>query len=169
MGCDDYSKKSVDRKTRSDCHQRRVYKDDVAKIFLGSVMDTLKFTAMPFGLTNAPVVFMELMSRFQQRWNSGAKRKLYRCGRIQMGNEDLGIADGSRWFRIIMTREEQGFGSMLEREKVIACTSRNEGSYERIAWLTWIEHEAKITMDVIAKLPSLSSGYDAIGCSQWTD
>ncbi|GKB29684.1 hypothetical protein Tco_0869085 [Tanacetum coccineum] len=27
----------------------------------------------------------------------------------------------------------------------------------------------KITMDVIAKLPSLSSGYDAIGCSQWTD
>ncbi|GJT88393.1 hypothetical protein Tco_1070110 [Tanacetum coccineum] len=79
--------------------------------------------------------------KFQQRWNSGAKRKLYRCGRIQMGNEDLGIADGSRWFRIIMTREEQGFGSMLEREKVIACTSRNE---VKVRWdskrgpeLTW--------------------------------
>ncbi|GJW69339.1 hypothetical protein Tco_0123763 [Tanacetum coccineum] len=27
----------------------------------------------------------------------------------------------------------------------------------------------KITKDVIAKLPSLNSGYDVIGCSQWTD
>ncbi|GKF39381.1 hypothetical protein Tco_0119442 [Tanacetum coccineum] len=27
----------------------------------------------------------------------------------------------------------------------------------------------EIIKDVIAKLPSLSSGYDAIGCSQWTD
>ncbi|GJW71676.1 hypothetical protein Tco_0128593 [Tanacetum coccineum] len=62
----------------------------------GCVMDTLKFTAMPFGLTNAPAVFMELMSRvredvrevFQQR-GSGAKRKLSRCGRNQMGNEPI--------------------------------------------------------------------------------
>ncbi|GKE28041.1 hypothetical protein Tco_1443425 [Tanacetum coccineum] len=81
-----------------------------ASVFLGrNKVETLKFTAMPFGLTNAPAVFMELMSRvgvrvtreddrgvtegredvrevFQQR-RSGAKRKLSKCGRNQMGNE----------------------------------------------------------------------------------
>ncbi|GJY90889.1 hypothetical protein Tco_0506085 [Tanacetum coccineum] len=36
----------------------------------GCVMDTLKFTAMPFGLTNAPAVFMELMSRSKEEYES---------------------------------------------------------------------------------------------------
>ncbi|GJW06491.1 hypothetical protein Tco_1568914 [Tanacetum coccineum] len=89
----------------------------------GCVMDTLKFTAMPFGLTNAPVVFMELMRGvrvarkddcgvtkgredvrevFQQR-GSGAKRKLSRCGRNQMGNEPiLALPEGAYNFVVLM-------------------------------------------------------------------
>ncbi|GJQ99244.1 putative reverse transcriptase domain-containing protein [Tanacetum coccineum] len=72
----------------------------------GCVMDMLKFTAMPFGLTNAPAVFMELMSQAHeddrgvskgredvrevfQQCGSGAKRKLSRCGRNQMGKEPI--------------------------------------------------------------------------------
>ncbi|GJY63548.1 putative reverse transcriptase domain-containing protein [Tanacetum coccineum] len=39
----------------------------------GCVMDTLKFTAMPFGLTNAPTVFMELMSRSKEEYESHVK------------------------------------------------------------------------------------------------
>ncbi|GJX68139.1 hypothetical protein Tco_0303866 [Tanacetum coccineum] len=35
--------------------------------------DTLKFTAMPFGLTNAPMVFMELMSRSKEEYESHVK------------------------------------------------------------------------------------------------
>ncbi|GKD76291.1 hypothetical protein Tco_1334573 [Tanacetum coccineum] len=62
----------------------------------GCVMDTLKFTAMPFGLTNAPAVFHgvnesgreDVREVFQQR-GSGAKRKLSRGGRNQMGNEPV--------------------------------------------------------------------------------
>ncbi|GJY91854.1 retrotransposon protein, putative, ty1-copia subclass [Tanacetum coccineum] len=68
----------------------------------GYVIETLKFAAMPFGLTNAPTVFMELMSRWKslegekrccvnvsQQRGSGAKRKLSRCGRNQIGNEPI--------------------------------------------------------------------------------
>ncbi|GJY88832.1 zf-CCHC domain-containing protein [Tanacetum coccineum] len=76
----------------------------------GYVMDMLKFTAIPFGLTMPPVIFIELNESgvriareddrgvtegredvrevFQQR-RSGAKRKLSRCGRNQMGNEPI--------------------------------------------------------------------------------
>ncbi|GJT11885.1 hypothetical protein Tco_0858927 [Tanacetum coccineum] len=39
----------------------------------GCVMDTLKFTAMPFGLTNAPAVFIELMSRSKEEYESHVK------------------------------------------------------------------------------------------------
>ncbi|GJR24833.1 hypothetical protein Tco_0973360 [Tanacetum coccineum] len=39
----------------------------------GCVINTLKFTAMPFGLTNAPTVFMELMSRSKEEYESYVK------------------------------------------------------------------------------------------------
>ncbi|GKB38494.1 putative reverse transcriptase domain-containing protein [Tanacetum coccineum] len=39
----------------------------------GCIMDMLKFTVMPFGLTNAPVVFMELMSRSKEEYESHVK------------------------------------------------------------------------------------------------
>ncbi|GJY97762.1 hypothetical protein Tco_0514672 [Tanacetum coccineum] len=94
--------------------------DDVEiRLFLGCVMDTLKFTAMPFGLTNAPAVFMELIRGVRvtreddrgviegredvhevfQQSRSGAKRKLSRCGRNQMGNElILALPEGANDF-----------------------------------------------------------------------
>ncbi|GJT65036.1 putative reverse transcriptase domain-containing protein [Tanacetum coccineum] len=94
------------------------------KLFLGCVMDTLKFTAMPFGLTNAPAVFHgvnvpgcgvsreddrgvtegreDVREVFQQR-GSGAKRKLSRCGRNQMGNEPiLALPEGADDFVVLM-------------------------------------------------------------------
>ncbi|GJR40163.1 hypothetical protein Tco_1215847 [Tanacetum coccineum] len=48
-----------------------VHEDDVAKtVFLECVMNTLKVTAMPFGLTNAPAVFIELISRSKEEYES---------------------------------------------------------------------------------------------------
>ncbi|GJZ67832.1 zf-CCHC domain-containing protein [Tanacetum coccineum] len=104
----------------------KVHGDDVAKTILGCVMDTLKFTAMPFGLTNAPAVFMELMSRshegredvrevFQQR-GSGAKRKLSKCGRTQMGNEPiLALLDGADDFVVYYDARSKDLEACLEK------------------------------------------------------
>ncbi|GJS63852.1 retrovirus-related pol polyprotein from transposon TNT 1-94 [Tanacetum coccineum] len=105
------------------------------------VMDTLKFTAMPFGLTNAPAVFMELMSRggctsshgdddrgcgvtegredvrevFQQR-GSGAKRKLSRCGRNQIGNEPiLALPEGADDFVVYYDARSKDLEACLEK------------------------------------------------------
>ncbi|GJX29300.1 hypothetical protein Tco_0237379 [Tanacetum coccineum] len=91
---------------------RKVHEDDVAKTVFRMRNGHVEVTAMPFGLTNAPAVFMELMSRVRvrgphvgsdrgvtegredvrevfQQHGSGAKRKLSRCGRNQMGNEPI--------------------------------------------------------------------------------
>ncbi|GJR62764.1 putative reverse transcriptase domain-containing protein [Tanacetum coccineum] len=106
----------------------------------GCVMDTLKFTAMPFGLTNAPAVFMELMSRgvrvpreddrgvsegredvcevFQQH-RSGAKRKLSRCGRNQMGNElILALPEGADDFIVYYDARTKDLEACLEKGEV---------------------------------------------------
>ncbi|GJY78280.1 hypothetical protein Tco_0484081 [Tanacetum coccineum] len=102
----------------------------------GCVMDTLKFTAMPFGLTNAPAVFMELMRGvrvtreddrgvtegredvrevFQQR-RSGAKRKLSRCGRNQMGNEPiLALPEGADDFVVYYDARSKDLEACLEK------------------------------------------------------
>ncbi|GKC85616.1 hypothetical protein Tco_1141333 [Tanacetum coccineum] len=102
----------------------------------GCVMDTLKFTAMPFGLTNAPAVFMELMRGvqvvreddhgvtegredvcevFQQR-GSGAKRKLSRCGRNQMGNEPiLALPEGANDFVVYYDARSKDLEACLEK------------------------------------------------------
>ncbi|GJV22939.1 hypothetical protein Tco_1375634 [Tanacetum coccineum] len=102
----------------------------------GCVMDTLKFTAMPFGLTNAPAVFMELMRGvrvarkddrgvsegredvrevFQQR-GSGAKRKLSRCGRNQMGNEPiLALPEGADDFVVYYDARSKDLEACLEK------------------------------------------------------
>ncbi|GJW82190.1 hypothetical protein Tco_0146165 [Tanacetum coccineum] len=62
---------------------------------------------------------------FQQR-GSGAKRKLSRCGRNQMGNEPtLALPEGANDFVVYYKRAKQGIGSMLkQREEAIAYTSR---------------------------------------------
>ncbi|GKE64288.1 hypothetical protein Tco_1518449, partial [Tanacetum coccineum] len=116
-------------KIRSDYHQRRVYKDDVAKTVLGCVMDTLKFADMPFGLTNAPAVFIELMSRndrgategregireyFQQRGRE-AKRKLSRGRRNQMVNVPvLALPEGANDFVIYYDARSKNLEACLE-------------------------------------------------------
>ncbi|GKB74507.1 putative reverse transcriptase domain-containing protein [Tanacetum coccineum] len=102
----------------------------------GCVMDTLKFTAMPFGLTNAPAVFIELMRGvrvareddhgvtegredvrevFQQR-RSGAKRKLSRCGRNQIGNEPiLALPEGADDFVVYYDARSKDLEACLEK------------------------------------------------------
>ncbi|GKB29344.1 hypothetical protein Tco_0868745 [Tanacetum coccineum] len=108
----------------------------------GCVMDTLKFTAMPFGLTNAPTVFMEVNESggvrvareddrgvtegredvrevFQQR-GSGAKRKLSRCGRNQMGNEPiLALPEGADDFVVYYDARSKNLEACFEKGRRI--------------------------------------------------
>ncbi|GJV78974.1 mitochondrial proton/calcium exchanger protein-like protein isoform X1 [Tanacetum coccineum] len=100
----------------------------------GCVMDMLKFTAMPFGLTNAPAVFMELMSQVAheddrgvskgredvrevfQQCGSGAKRKLSRCGRNQMGKEPiLALPEGADNFVVYYDARSKDLEACLEK------------------------------------------------------
>ncbi|GJR83028.1 hypothetical protein Tco_0153813 [Tanacetum coccineum] len=61
---------------------------------------------------------------FQQR-GSGAKRKLSRCGRNQMGNEPiLALPEGADDFVVYYDARSKDLEACLENEKVIACTSR---------------------------------------------
>ncbi|GJV63917.1 hypothetical protein Tco_1474745 [Tanacetum coccineum] len=119
----------------------------------GSVMDTLKFTAMPFGLTNAPAVFMELMSRV-----------------VTIRTEDdRGVSEGREDVREVFQHvEAEQRGSYLDVEGIhmkwkLSIKGLQDCCYD----LRYPSGSGeKITKDVISKLPSLSSGYDAIGCSQ---
>ncbi|GJR73066.1 hypothetical protein Tco_0085431 [Tanacetum coccineum] len=115
----------------------------------GCVMDTLKFTAMPFGLTNAPAVFMkgvrvtreddrgvtkgreDVREVFQQR-GSGAKRKLSRCGRNQMGNEPiLALPEGADDFVVYYDARSKDLEACLEKgEGDCLYVATTEGSYE---------------------------------------
>ncbi|GJT84638.1 hypothetical protein Tco_1066355 [Tanacetum coccineum] len=159
----------------------------------GCIMDTLKFTAMPFGLTNAPAVFTELMSRR----GSGAKRKLSRCGRNQMGNEPiLALPEGAEDFVVYYDARSKDLKACLEKRRralaieetymtkysihpgadTVLCGFRLTNRWLSIKGLqdccynlSYSSRSGEKTKDVIVKLPSLSSGYDAIGCSQWTD
>ncbi|GJR12602.1 hypothetical protein Tco_0795254 [Tanacetum coccineum] len=61
---------------------------------------------------------------FQQR-GSGAKRKLSRCRRNQMGNEPiLALPKRADDFVVYYAARSKDLEARLEREKVIACTSR---------------------------------------------
>ncbi|GKB31892.1 RNA-directed DNA polymerase, eukaryota, reverse transcriptase zinc-binding domain protein [Tanacetum coccineum] len=104
----------------------------------GCVMDTLKFTAMPFGLTNAPTVFMEVnesggvrvareddrgvterredVREVFQQCGSGAKRKLSRCGRNQMGNEPiLALSEGADNFVVYYDARSKNLEACFEK------------------------------------------------------
>ncbi|GJS37696.1 hypothetical protein Tco_0536078 [Tanacetum coccineum] len=52
---------------------RKVHEDDVAKTVFRMRNGHVEVTAMPFGLTNAPAVFMELMSRSKEEYESHVK------------------------------------------------------------------------------------------------
>ncbi|GJS53060.1 hypothetical protein Tco_0626422 [Tanacetum coccineum] len=113
-----------------------------ASVFLGrKKVETLKFAAMPFGLTNAPAVFMELMSRVEgredvhevfQQHGSGAKRKLSRCGRNQMGNEPiLALPEGADDFVVYYDARSKDLEACLEKgEGDCLYVATTEGSYE---------------------------------------
>ncbi|GJX07788.1 hypothetical protein Tco_0195720 [Tanacetum coccineum] len=131
---------------------------------------------MPFRLTNAPAVFMELMRGvrvareddrgvtegredvrkvFQQR-GSGAKRKLSRCGRNQMGNEPiLALPEGADDFVVYYDARSKEFGIMLgKRIRVFPCTSRqSEISYEGLL-------DLRCEFDSEASLPSGKANLD---------
>ncbi|GJX42625.1 hypothetical protein Tco_0257615 [Tanacetum coccineum] len=52
---------------------RKVHEDDVAKTVFRIRIGHVEVTAMPFGLINAPAVFMELMSRSKEEYESHVK------------------------------------------------------------------------------------------------
>ncbi|GJR33984.1 hypothetical protein Tco_1209668 [Tanacetum coccineum] len=122
----------------------------------GCVMDTLKFTAMPFGLTNAPAVFMELMSRVRS---------------------DLALPEGADDFVVYYDTRSKDLEACLEKGRSMKKDIASYGS----KYLAYSEVEVKyqgssglllqlelpeskwerITKDIVVKLPSVSSGYDA--------
>ncbi|GJW48441.1 hypothetical protein Tco_0080087 [Tanacetum coccineum] len=107
----------------------------------GMCIDYLEKSEIENSLTNAPAVFMELMSRggctsshgdddrgcgvsegredvrevFQQR-GSGAKRKLSRCGRNQIGNEPiLALPEGADDFVVYYDARSKDLEACLEK------------------------------------------------------
>ncbi|GJS25586.1 hypothetical protein Tco_0454218 [Tanacetum coccineum] len=75
----------------------------------------------------------------QQR-GSGAKRKLSRCGRNQMGNElILALPEGADDFVVYYDARSKDLEACLEKKGEGDClyVVTTEGSYERIAMLTW--------------------------------
>ncbi|GJR40744.1 hypothetical protein Tco_1216428 [Tanacetum coccineum] len=118
----------------------RVHGDDESKLFLGCVIDTLNFTAMPFRLNQYTTVFHgvnepggvrvareddrrvtegreDVPEVFQQR-RSGAKRKLSRCGRNQLGNEPiLALPEGADDFVVYYDARSKDLEACLEKER----------------------------------------------------
>ncbi|GJQ92276.1 hypothetical protein Tco_0003415 [Tanacetum coccineum] len=133
---------------------------------------------------------------FQQRGN-GAKRNLSRCGRNQLGNEPiLALPEGADDFVVYYDARSKDLVACLGKGRrtlaieeaymtkysihsgadTVLCGFRLTNRWLSIKGLqdccynlSYSSRSGKKTKDVIAKLPSLSSGYDAIGCSQWTD
>ncbi|GJS17529.1 hypothetical protein Tco_0412001 [Tanacetum coccineum] len=110
---------------------------------------------------------------FQQR-RSGAKRKLSRCGRNQLGNEPiLALPEGADDFVVYYDARSKDLEACLEKkEKVIACTSRQlkvlkKNCMTNVVGLLLqpelLEYKwGRITEDIVVKSPSGSTRYDAI-------
>ncbi|GKA45613.1 hypothetical protein Tco_0738409, partial [Tanacetum coccineum] len=170
------------KRTKEDTRSRRSTKEDALRlcdIFVevsvllgrkkGCVMDTLKFTAMPFGLTNAPAVFMELMSREEQR-GSGAKRKLSRCGRNQMGNEPiLVLPEGADDFVVYYDARSKDLKACLEKGGRIEHEANvMDGCY----LVSLISRPSTIEIDVRRSDLEMKSGsywLDMVWTSIWRD
>ncbi|GJW23034.1 hypothetical protein Tco_0033656 [Tanacetum coccineum] len=131
---------------------------------------------------------------FLNKCGSGSKRKLSRCRRNQMGNEPiLALPEGADDFVVYYDarskRRRRDVRTLAIEEAYMTKYSIHPGADTVLCGFRltnrWLSIKGlqdccynlsyssrsgkKITKDVIAKLPSLSSGYDAIGCSQWTD
>ncbi|GJZ04622.1 hypothetical protein Tco_0537897 [Tanacetum coccineum] len=107
---------------------------------------------------------------FQQR-GSGAKRKLSRCGRNQMGNEPiLALPEGADDFVVYYDARSKDLEACLEKGEgdcLYVATTEVEVEYQGSSRLLlqpvlpewkW----ERITKDIVVKLPSVSGGYDAI-------
>ncbi|GJU07828.1 hypothetical protein Tco_1124258 [Tanacetum coccineum] len=97
---------------------------------------------------------------FQQR-GSGAKRKLSRCGRNQMGNEPiLALPEGADDFVVYYDARSKDLEACLEKGEVEV---EYQGSSRLLLQPVLPEWKwERITKDIVVKLPSVSGGYDAI-------
>ncbi|GJT04187.1 hypothetical protein Tco_0838649 [Tanacetum coccineum] len=142
-------------------------------------LETLKFAAMPFGLTNAPALQgvnepggvrvareddrgvtegrEDVREVFQQR-RSGAKRKLSRCGRNQLGNEPiLALPEGADDFVVYYDARSKDLEACLEKK------GRSEFDFEAKY------HLGKANVDVVPssmKKNIASCGSKYLACSR---
>ncbi|GJZ92413.1 hypothetical protein Tco_0664478 [Tanacetum coccineum] len=106
-----------------------------------------------------------------QQCGSGAKRKLSRCGRNQMGNEPiLALPEGADDFVVYYDARSKDLEACLEKGEgdcLYVATTEVEVEYQGSSRLLlqpvlpewkW----ERITKDIVVKLPSVSGGYDAI-------
>ncbi|GJV14309.1 hypothetical protein Tco_1359632 [Tanacetum coccineum] len=123
---------------------------------------------------------------FQQR-GSGAKRKLSRRGRNKLCNEPiLALPEGADDFVVYYDAQSKDLEACLEKKGEEALSERDM-LYRGVGRRSEAKNEFEIdirrsdlglllqpelpeykwermTKDIVVKLPSLSSGYDAIGC-----
>ncbi|GJV76004.1 hypothetical protein Tco_1507588 [Tanacetum coccineum] len=174
-----------------------VHEDDVAKTVFRMRNGHVEVTAMPFGLTNAPTVFMELMSRSKEEYESHVKmiveslkeEKMYVKFSNNMEAEQRGSyldVEGINWgegdclwsrqLKVLM--KDLSMTTLTNRwlsmKKVIAsCGSKYlayleveveyQGSSGLLLQPELPEYKwERITKDIVVKLPSVSSEYDAI-------
>ncbi|GJY33068.1 hypothetical protein Tco_0417537 [Tanacetum coccineum] len=87
---------------------------------------------------------------FQQR-GSGAKRKLFRCGRNQMGNEPiLALPEGVDDFVVYYDARSKDLEACLEKGEVLPCNARG---------IKWID-DMEMSLDFEAKVPSGKANVD---------
>ncbi|GJR00178.1 hypothetical protein Tco_0523162 [Tanacetum coccineum] len=87
----------------------------------------------------------------QQR-GSGAKKKLSRCGRNQMVNEPiLALSEGADDFVVYYDARSKNLEACLEKGEGLLL----QPELPEYKW-------GRITKDIVVKLPSGSTGYDAI-------
>ncbi|GJS34813.1 putative reverse transcriptase domain-containing protein [Tanacetum coccineum] len=140
---------------RSVYHQLRVHEEDITKTTFRTRYGHYEFQVMPFGLTNAPTNkkehegHLKLILRLLKRFASNFWRSLQNAlgTNLDMKKEEaafqllkqklcsapiLAIPEGSENFMVYCDVSHKGLGAVLmQREKVIAYTSRQIKVYEK--------------------------------------
>ncbi|GJS85123.1 putative reverse transcriptase domain-containing protein [Tanacetum coccineum] len=108
---------------RSSYHQLRVREEDIQKTAFRTRYDHYEFQVMPFGLTNAPAVFMDLMNRIPKV--QFLDHVIDSQGIHVDPTKIESIKDWTSPKSPMEIRQFLGLGDVLmQREKVIACASR---------------------------------------------